>query len=306
MRRLVFLGVITICTSCCASTTETFATNVDGSGTNLSWDRYTPSSGGPTWPTVITVNGGGYNSGTRGPGFVAQDLANAGFLVFAPDHRLAPPHTASTFQVDPPSDGRPTEQTDDVRTALRAARADSHCNGLVGIAGFSGGGSHGAWWAIAGTAGDDKPDALVSLSGVYDNDNSDLLADSHLRGLVENYINHTTDEGATFTTAAKAASAYWLTVSSTPAPFMPFHSTGENLPLTIYSTMVTKMTNAGGTVEGHQRSGSQHGSDYWYLSCGSGCAFSSVKDCAIDFFQRMLVTSAYTPTGPASITVKKK
>src|SRR5256885_1110452 len=105
-------------------TTEIYATNVDAGGTDLRWDRYVPIAGGPTWPAALTLHGGGYKSGNRGPGFVAQDLANAGFISFAPDFRLAPPHLEMNDPINPGdgqglppvqnSDGRPPQQTDDI------------------------------------------------------------------------------------------------------------------------------------------------------------------------------------------------
>src|SRR5262245_12660405 len=75
-----------------ATTNEVFATNIDAGGTDLRWTRLVPSSGGPTWPAAVVIHGGQYKSGTRGPQVVAQDLANAGFLTFAIEYRLAPPH----------------------------------------------------------------------------------------------------------------------------------------------------------------------------------------------------------------------
>src|ERR1051326_4705415 len=286
-----------------AYVTETYASNVDGAGTNLTWNRYTPLTGGPTWPAAVVIHGGGFNKGGVGPYFVAQDLAAAGFLAFAIQYRLAPPHTAFPGQVDPPSDGRPPQQTDDVRAAIRAARADSHCNGKVVVAGFSCGGTHGAWWNIKGTDNDDRPDALVSCSGVFDLDTKDLLAVAQYKSNVENYINHLYPEGAAFHTAAQAASPYDLTIGTTPKPMLLFHSTDE-VPSSEFSTMVTKMTNAGGTVESHLRTGTEHADAYWYLSYGG--SFPTVKDCSIDFLQRMLSITAPPVVGPASIIVRRK
>jgi hypothetical protein len=283
------------------SVIEVYATNIDAGGTDLRWERFVPTSGGPTWPAVLVIDGAGFQAGTA-PVYVAQDLANAGYLAFAAEHRLAPPHTTMTNagppgdgQQDPPSDGRPPEQTDDVQRAIRAARADPQCNGeVVAIAG-SAGADLTSWWGISGTHGDDQFDAWVGLSGPYDLDSSDGLAKSQFRGFVENYINHTTDEGSTFHNAAKAASSYWLTVSGTPPPCLMFSSQDDSVPVSIYNNMVTKMTSAGGTVESHVRTGSRHSFDYWYLDCGAGCSFSSVKECTIDFLNRML--SGWNETG---------
>lgn len=290
-------------------TVEVFATNIDAGGTDLRWSRFTPISGGPTWPAAVVLHAGGFKTGNRGPGDISQDLANAGFLTFAAEYRLAPPHTPMNSvspgdgQQDPPSDGRPPQQTDDVRRAIRAARADSQCSGKVVIVGCSAGGSHGAWWGIAGTADDDKPDAVVALSGIHDLDNSAFLSDSHNLSDVQNYLDHLLTEGTPFHNAAKDASPYWLTVGATPTPMLLFNSTSESVDPTVLSTMVTKLTNAGGTIESHLRTGTEHAGAYWYL--GYGGAFSSVKDCSIDFLGRMLTVTP-VQIAPAYIQIRRK
>jgi acetyl esterase/lipase len=292
------------------ATTEVYATNVDAGGTDLRWLRTVPTSGGPTWPAAVVVHGGNYKSLAPGPISVAQDVANAGYLSLAIEHREAPPHTAMSTagppgdpQADPPSDGRPPQQTDDVQRAIRAARAHSQCNGKVAMLGFSSGGAHCAWWAISGSANDDQPDAVVTCSGSFDLDNADLLASAIGKTTVQNYINHLVTEGQPFIDAAKAASPYWLSIGSTPPPILIFNSTAETIPQSVYSTMVTKMTNAGGTVESHLRTGTEHSEDYWYL--GYGGSFSTVKDCSIDFLDRMLSVTAVA-TAPAAIILRRK
>src|SRR5262245_12596822 len=236
---------------------EVYATDIDAGGTDLRWERFVPTSGGPTWPAVLVIDGSGFKAGTA-PTYVAQDMANAGYLGLAAEHRLAPPHTTMTNagppgdgQQDPPSDGRPPQQTDDIQRAIRAARADPQCNGTVVAIAGSAGADLTAWWGISGTHGDDQPDAWVGLSGAYDLDSSDGLALNQFRGAVENYINHTTDVGTTFHNAAKAASSYWLTVTGTPPPCLMFSSQNDTVPASIFNNMVTKMTNAGGTVESY-------------------------------------------------------
>jgi len=283
--------------------TETYATNVDGAGTYLRWDRYTPTFGGPTWPTVLVMHGGGYKTGSRGPYFVAQDLQAAGFLALAADYRLAPTHTTMPQQVDPPSDGRPPQQTTDMQTAIRAARADSQCNGQVAIVGFSAGASHGSWWSLIGT-GSDKPDALVGCSGVYDDDNSDLLSIPQDLSDITNYINMAHGNPA-FDATAKAASPYWLTATGSMPPFLMFNSTAETIPVSVFNNMVAKMTALGGTVESHLRTGTEHASDYWYLSYGG--MFPTVKACTIDFLDRMFgISPTPTPHGNGILILKKK
>ena len=58
---LLLLGVFNVQAQ---YTTEVFATNVDGAGTDLRWYVYTPTTGGPPWPAVVYAQGGGYKSGS--------------------------------------------------------------------------------------------------------------------------------------------------------------------------------------------------------------------------------------------------
>src|SRR5215510_7177434 len=79
-----------------SATIEVFATNIDAGGTDLRWKRFVPISGGPRWPAALVIHGGRFKSGDPGPASIAQDLANAGYLAFANEYRLAPPHTEMT------------------------------------------------------------------------------------------------------------------------------------------------------------------------------------------------------------------
>ena len=145
-------------------------------GVALRWTAFEPPGGG-RHPAVIVLHPGGFKTGEAGPTGVAQDLAAAGFLALATEYRLAPPHTPmntpqhprpSQNTVFPIDDGHYPEQTTDVQMAIRAARQDPRCNGLVYCVGGSAGASHSVYMAATGTPGDDMPDLIVCLSGPYD------------------------------------------------------------------------------------------------------------------------------------------
>jgi len=145
-------------------------------GVALRWTAFEPADGGPH-PAVLVLHAGGFMTGNAGPPNVAQDLAAAGFFALAAEYRLAPPHTSmntpkhlnpSQNTVFPIDDGYYPTQTTDVQMAIRAARQDPRCNGLVYCVGGSAGGSHSVFMAATGKAGDDMPDLIVSLSGVYE------------------------------------------------------------------------------------------------------------------------------------------
>jgi acetyl esterase/lipase len=153
----------------------------DTDGSSLQWVRYTPSSGGPTWPAVVVIHGGGFHGGhPSDPGVpeVCQDLSCAGFLCFAITYRLSQHTICNQPEIYPPIVGRRTgiagpgpnihDQMDDVRKAIIAARDDPYCKDrTVYVLGGSAGGTHALFAAVTGTAGIDKPDAVVGLSGPY-------------------------------------------------------------------------------------------------------------------------------------------
>ena len=101
--------------------TEVYGTASDG--TVLHWVVYQPSTPGP-WPAVLVIHGGGFFAGSPDSSLesvvCAQDLAAAGYIAFSIEYRLAPPG-ALPGQI---SDGRFPDQSDDVKLAMRTARAD--------------------------------------------------------------------------------------------------------------------------------------------------------------------------------------
>jgi acetyl esterase/lipase len=184
---------------------------------------------------VLVVHGGSWIEGdpyqinVEG---VAERISQSGFWVFSPDYRLAPcgkipgqpPHDGSptptpsgTPTPTPNPSGRPPEQTDDIVSAVRAARADSRCNGKVAIVAASSGGNISAFVALDRSAAD-RPDCIVTFSSPFDL--SDQLSTDfydfadYMQG-VRNYIG--TDNRDT----ARAASPISKIDSGTAADFRP-------------------------------------------------------------------------------------
>lgn len=148
-------------------------------GVDLYWNSFEPTPAGAV-PACLVLHPGGLKSGAPGPDFVSQDLAQNGFWGLSVEYRLAPPGTAmnspnvvSGFtqgnheepgQNDAGDHGYYPEQTTDVQLAIRTARADPRCNGLVYCIGGSAGASHTLYMAGTGTVGDDCPDLAVACS----------------------------------------------------------------------------------------------------------------------------------------------
>ena len=142
-----------------------------GGSTPLRWRAFVPNDR-LKHPAVIVIHGGGFNSGAFNDLQTDQDLVCAGFCVFDIEYRLAPPGKVPGQGRDL---GRYPEQTDDVATAIRAARSPApgsiafgRVNGKVGAVGGSSGAALAAYCAAAPTLGGDQFDAAVLLSGAYD------------------------------------------------------------------------------------------------------------------------------------------
>lgn len=157
-------------------------------GSILVWRPYKPDQsrwGPPPWPTVILVHGGEFRYGTPYDGDVekvATDLQSKGYYVLSVNYRLAP---CGSIDGQPshalfPESGRPPQQTDDIKSFVRAARADFAQVKHVAVVGGSAGASHALFaaldkqptpggvypfWCLNGK--DDRPDCVVCLSGAY-------------------------------------------------------------------------------------------------------------------------------------------
>jgi acetyl esterase/lipase len=247
--------------------TEVYGTASDG--TVLHWVVYTPTTPGP-WPAVLVIHGGGFNDGSpdsSGESITcAQDLAAAGYIAFSIEYRLAPPG-ALPGQT---SDGRFPDQSDDVRLAIRTARADSRCNGQVGAVGGSAGGYFTAFWAATGTLGDDRLDVGVGLSGAYDlSDFSPNKNLSYFSTTVTNYVGVL----STDTAAIRAASPAWF-ADSTISPLFMINSVQDSMPYSQLGDMIAHLDALGVTnYQALTLPGSLHAFANW----------PSVKDQALTF-----------------------
>jgi acetyl esterase/lipase len=139
--------------------------------TPLRWTAYVPNDR-EIYPAIIVIHGGNFYNGDFTNTQTDQDLVCAGFCVFDIEFRLAPPGKVPGQGSDP---GHYPEQTDDVATAIRAARSPAptsvafgRVNGKVGAVGGSSGASHAAYCAAAPTLGGDQLDAAVLLSVASD------------------------------------------------------------------------------------------------------------------------------------------
>ena len=238
--------------------TEVFGTASDG--TVLHWVVYTPTTPGP-WPAVLIIHGGGFdaNSPTSSPESVTcgQDLAAAGYIAFSVEYRLAPPG----FLPGQVSDGRFPQQEDDVKLAVRTARADSRCNGQVGAIGGSAGGYHTAYLAATGTPGDDRIEVGVSLSGVFDA--SDFSPNPTLGYFTATVLNYFNNVSTTDVAALRAGSPAWI-ADNTIAPLFIVNSLEDPMPYSQLSDMIMHLDALGVTnykVLG--RAGSEHAFANW-------------------------------------------
>ena len=210
---------------------EVYATADDG--TPLHWTVYAPASEGKH-PVVLVIHGGGFIATPYIPRKEARDLAEAGFLAFEIDYRLAPPGRIEGQK----SSGRFPDQTNDVHLAVRAARKDPRGNGQVGGVGGSAGGYHVAFAALTGTKGDDQLDVGVCLSGAFD------LSDTASRALSNGFKTKVTNyAGSTEKEKLLAASPVSYVTKSAPPLFL-IHSQREAMPYQQLSDLAAKLLQA--------------------------------------------------------------
>lgn len=216
---------------------EVYATASDN--TQLTWTVYTPAGQGP-WPAVLVIHGGLFFAGDAnesGAVTCAQDLAAAGYVAYSINYRLAPPGSVPGQR----SLGRFPDQYDDVHLAVQAARDDSRSNGKVAAVGGSAGATHAVWVATTGTAGQDRLDAVVGMSGAYDF--SDFSYDPKIGqfiATVTNYVGVPSSD----TVALQAASPAWI-VNKTVAPLYLVDSEGDLMPAAQLDDMVTHLNSSG-------------------------------------------------------------
>jgi acetyl esterase/lipase len=208
-------------------------------GTPLTWVVYTPRGSGP-WPAVVVIHGGlffGGDANEAGAVTCAQDLADAGYIAFSINHRLAPPGSLPGQR----SLGRFPDQYDDVHLAVQAARDDSRTTGKVGAVGGSSGASHAVWVSTTGTRGADRLDVAVGLSGAYDY--SDFRPDPVLPLFIQTVTNYV---GVPSTDIAdlRAASPAWV-VSHGVAPLFLVDSVGDLMPAVQLDDMVAHLRASG-------------------------------------------------------------
>ena len=180
---------------CATPVIEQYGVGHSPSGdTPLRWRAFIPHDG-QIHPAIIVIHGGHFNAGDFTDLQTDQDLVCAGFCVFDIEYRLAPPGRVWGQGRDL---GHYPEQTDDVATAIRAARnpaptsvAFGRVNGRVGAVGGSAGASHAAYCAAGPTLGGDQLDAAVLLSGAYDFHDPASLIDTRCAQFgadVRNYV----------------------------------------------------------------------------------------------------------------------
>ncbi len=131
--------------------------------------------------------------------------------------------------------------------AVRAARADSRCNGKVGAVGGSAGATHAAYLSTVGTSGDDKLDVAVCLSAAYDFSDYSSLYDYRpeagtFRLNVTNYVNTTETDSAGLYAASPVAFVTWDI-----SPLFIISTDNDSMPLAQPGLMINQLNSVGAT-----------------------------------------------------------
>lgn len=282
-------------------------------GTILKWRRYVPLTGGPRWPVVLVIHIGGFKTGSPydgGPEQVAADLQAKGYLALSVTYRLAPcglilGQHCHDQTPDGIASGRPPEQTDDIKTLVRAARVDEQGNGKVGVVGGSAGGSHAAFVALdirtindwTHWSASQRPDVVACLSGAYDFSDRDLDVTHQFINNVENYTNTCVrvDPDPNKPDQKKVSPVARVTTPTSSVPFRPMfliNSDGDSMPPHQIVDMQCALVNAGVDPNLYQVltlvHNDKHAFAYWGDFDGQGPPQRRVKADVIDFLDSYL------------------
>ena len=141
---------------------------ITDTGVALRWSVYVPPDGGRA-PRGHSAPRWGFKSGFPGPA-LSQGPGPRRICGVYRGYRFAPPHDEMNAPEHPPPSQNTvvparrralSQANERIQTAIRAARQDPRCNGLVYCVGGSTGGSHTVYLAARGTPGDDMPDLIV-------------------------------------------------------------------------------------------------------------------------------------------------
>ncbi len=249
-------------------------------GTELKWTVY-PASGAGPHPAVLVIHGGGFRKEPNSPKTIqaARDAAAAGFNVFHAEYRLAAPGRLPGQK----SAGRYPDQTNDLKIAVRAARVYPGGNGKVGAIGGSAGAAHDVYLAATGTAGDDRLDAAVALSGAYDFNEPGSHEHRGFEMKVKNYV------GSSDPAALRKASPITY-VDAAVAPLFVIASDREAMPPEQYPNLIQKLESVGATnFQKLLRTDSQaHAFAYW----------PEVRDRCLAFLKENLGAPSKATSGP--------
>jgi acetyl esterase/lipase len=260
--------------------------------TPLMWRAFVPNDG-QAHPAIVVIHGAFFNAGNFFNTQTDQDLVCAGFCVFDIEYRLAPPGRVPGQGADL---GRYPEQTDDVATAIRAARnpapgsvAHGRVTGRVGAVGGSAGASHAAYCAAAPTLGGDQLDAAVLLSGAYDFHDPASLIDTRCGTFgddVRNYVGCSPGPDCDSSGGLLDLASPYRRFTSSSSPVFVVASNLDPMPPNQFTILVNKVAEVGVrncenlliTQTPGQDGCTQHSFDLW----------PDVKDQAIAFFTALL------------------
>src|SRR5438874_4007401 len=233
---------------CATPVIEQYGVGHSPSGdTPLRWKAFI-SRDGEMHPAIIVIHGGNFYGGDFTDLQTDQDLVCAGFCVFDIEYRLAPPGRVRGQGRDL---GHYPEQTDDVATAIRAARnpaptsvAFGRVNGRVGAVGGSAGASHAAYCAAAPTLGGDQLDAAVLLSGAYDFHDPASLIDTRCATFgadVRNYVGCSPGPACDGNGGLLDLASPYRRFTSSSSPVLIIASNLDPMPPNQYTILVNKV-----------------------------------------------------------------
>jgi len=235
----------------------------------------------PPWPTILILHEGHFAAGSIYSGQlhdIAKELQCLGYFVLIGDHRLAPcglieGQTVHDNTPEGKLSGRPIQQKNDIKSLIKAARADNRF-GKLGVLGGSSGATHAAWVAIDQTVSTDwpiwnkhlRPDAVACLSGAYDFSDRSMpgqIQDAFV-GKIENYTD-------TCVRSAQRELSIVRKIELSPTdikPIFAFNCDEESIPVSQIGDLRCALQNRGVSASLYQTliipGNHHHAFQYWH------------------------------------------
>lgn len=237
-------------------------------GCILATQVWLPTDGSsPPWPCIQMWRASLFrNNGFATFGRIAESFQPKGVMLIGHAVRqMVGGATGGSGIPGQTTDGRWSQQTNDVAQATRAIRADPRCNGFIlGLSG-SGGGFEVLYKTLFGTQGDDLFDAAVALSPVTDVGDREADVDNTFKVVACDYLRTNPDDDSQVTLDLETSRSPIAFVHPNMPPVFHYNGGMESMPASQFDRFAAAVAAVGGQnyVTYFVESSDQHSFHAW-------------------------------------------